>query len=126
MAPDAIHTAVHVRDLESMLDFYVAGIGLEKTRSFTFRGVENHYVGGEHGEIQFKYDPELTDPVEHGTGLDHLAVGVADVDATFESLVDSHDPPVEDAPMTVEPAGNARVAFVRDPEGYVCELVETG
>ncbi|MFB6160255.1 MAG: VOC family protein [Haloferacaceae archaeon] len=126
MAPDAIHTAVHVRDLDAMLDFYVEGVGLTKTRSFTFRGVENHYVGGDHGEIQFKYDPERSDPVEHGTGLDHLAVGVEDVDEAFASLVDSHDPTVEEAPMTVEPAGDARVAFVRDPEGYVCELVETG
>ncbi|MFB6304259.1 MAG: VOC family protein [Haloferacaceae archaeon] len=121
---DVIHTAIHVSDLDAMREFYVDALGLAEHHSFTYRGVENVYVGGEHGEIQFRYDPDRERPVEPDREtLDHLAVGVDDVDDAFDDLVTETGCPVVDRPTTVDQAG-ARVAFVEDPEGYVLELVE--
>jgi lactoylglutathione lyase len=122
---DVIHTALWVDDLDAMRSFYVDALGLDEHHSFTFRGTENVYVGGDHGEIQFRYDPDRTAPVDPDREtFDHVAVGVADVDAAFEDLVAAADPAVIEPPMTVEQAGT-RVAFVEDPAGYVLELVET-
>ncbi|MFB6302221.1 MAG: VOC family protein [Haloferacaceae archaeon] len=121
---DVIHTAIWVDDLDAMRSFYVDVLGLDEHRSFTFRGTENVYVGGDHGEIQFRYDPERSTPVDpERETVDHVAVGVADVDGAFADLVDETDCPVVEEPMTVEQAGT-RVAFVEDPTGYVLELVE--
>jgi lactoylglutathione lyase len=122
---DVIHTAVHVEDLEAMRSFYVDAVGLDERGSFTADGVENVYVGGEGGELQFRHDPDRETPVEPDREtLDHVAVGVDDVDAAFESLVAETGCPVVVEPRTVEAAGS-RVAFVEDPEGYVLELVES-
>ncbi|QHS15730.1 VOC family protein [Halopenitus persicus] len=125
---DVIHVAIPVSDLESTLEFYVDGVGLERSKSFTGDdGIENVYVSGDSApEIQFTYDPET--PLER-SGRDarplreHVAIGVEDVDETFRRLVDRVDPPVVAEPYR-EAASGSRIAFVRDPDGYVVELVE--
>jgi lactoylglutathione lyase len=122
---DVIHAAIRVDDVDEMRAFYVDALGLDEHGSFTFDGVENVYVGGEHGEIQFRYDPERTEPVEPDReAFDHVAVGVEDVDDALADLVAETGCPVIEEPLTVERAG-ARVAFVEDPQGYVLELVES-
>lgn len=122
-AMDVIHTAIAVSDLDATLDFYVDGLGLARSNEFEIDGVRNVYVAGEDGtEIQFKFDPASTEPVEPA-GIDHLAVSVDDVDAEFDRLREATDCPVQVEPTDI-PEANARVAFVEDPEGYVVELVE--
>lgn len=120
---DVIHTALWVSDLERTRAFYVEGLGLTENWSFTGDdGVENVYVGGENGELQFKYDPEGGPTIESGA-MDHVAVSVDSTDKAFDRLVDREDPPVREAPTTMEEI-DRRVAFVEDPDGYVVELVE--
>jgi lactoylglutathione lyase len=57
-----------------------------------------------------------------GTAFGHLAIGVADVKATTESLR------ALGAKVTREPGpvkfGTTMIAFVEDPDGYKIELVE--
>jgi lactoylglutathione lyase len=121
---DVIHTAIPVSDLDAMREFYVDALGLEENHSFTYGGVENVFVGGEDGELQFRYDPERETPVAPDRDtLDHFAVSVEAVDSAFEALVAATDCPVVTEPTTIDAAG-VRVAFVEDPEGYVLELVE--
>jgi lactoylglutathione lyase len=120
---DVIHTAVAVSDIEETLAFYTEALDLAYAHEFELNGVRNVYVAGEDGaEIQFKHDPDRTDPIEP-SGIDHLAVEVERVRETFEDLVATTDCPVVTEPTVVEPAG-ARAAFVEDPDGYVVELVE--
>lgn len=120
---DVIHTAVAVSDIEETLAFYTDGLDLEYAHEFELGGVRNVYVAGDDGmEIQFKYDPDRTDPVEPA-GIDHLAVEVESVPETFDDLVAATDCPVVEEPTVIEPA-DARAAFVEDPDGYVVELVE--
>jgi lactoylglutathione lyase len=119
---DVIHTALWVSDLDRTRSFYVDALGLEENWSFTSDGVQNVYVGGEHGEFQFKYDPD-GDPEIDARSVAHVAVGVDSVDETFERLVERAEPPVREEPTTMEQI-DRRVAFVEDPDGYVVELVE--
>ncbi|MFC6716996.1 VOC family protein [Natrialbaceae archaeon GCM10025810] len=121
---EVIHTALWTDDLDETIEFYVDVLGLERTWGFTADdGVENVYVGTEDGaELQFKYDPDgesTPDPA----GIDHLALGVDDTDAVFERVVEETGCEVEVEPTTMEDI-DVRVAFIRDPAGYVVELVE--
>ena len=121
---DVIHTAICVSDIEDAREFFVDALGLEEKWSFTLGGVENVYIGGDHGEIQLRYDPDQDDPTPDRTTLDHLAVSVDDVDTETERMVDETGCPVVDGPLTIEEA-NARVSFIEGPDGYVIELVES-
>lgn len=119
---DVLHTAVWVDDIDTQLDFYCDGLRLEKTREFDLDGVTNTYVAGESdAEIQFKHDG--TERESEPAGIDHLAVGVADMDGTIETVVERHGSEIVDEPRTLEEKG-LRIAFVTDPEGYVVELIE--
>ena len=120
---DVIHTAIWVSDLDDARSFFVDGIGLEEKASFTLGGVENVYVGGEHGDIQFKHDPERPEPTADRSALDHIALSVDDVDAEYERIVDATDCVVVEEPFSVDGAG-ARVTFLEGPDGYVVELGE--
>lgn len=120
---DVIHTALWVSDIDRTREFYVDALGLTENWSFTADdGVENVYIGGENAELQFKHDPTGGPTVDSGT-VDHVAVGVDDVDSVFERLVERADPPVHEPPTTMTNIGR-RVAFIEDPDGYVVELVE--
>ncbi|NHN60075.1 MULTISPECIES: VOC family protein [Halorussus] len=120
---DVIHTAIWVSDLDEAREFFVDAVGLSENWSFTLDGVENVYVGGEHGEIQLRHDPDRPDPEPDRSTVDHIAVSVDDVDAECERIVDETGCDVVEGPMTVDDA-DARVAFLEGPDGYVLELVE--
>ena len=119
---DVIHTALDVSDLEQTKEFYEEVLGLEHHWDFTHDGVVNYYVGTDDGaELQFKYDENDDSSIEPA-GVDHIALGVEDVDSTFERVVENADCPVVLEPTTFD-AANRRAAFVSDPDGYTVEFV---
>ena len=123
-AMDVIHTAIWVSDLDATREYYIDALGLEHTWDFERDGVTNFYVGGSsETEIQFKYDPGRTEPIEP-KGIDHLAVAVDDTDAMLEHMVEETGCEILGGPMEVA-AANAYVAFIEDPDGYGVELVES-
>jgi len=118
---DILHTCMNVSDADELADWYVEQLGFERTWEFTSEdgATRNVYVADDSGvEIQLS-DTEGDEAFEMGTGWDHLAVGVDDVDETFEA-VDHHGVVQEPAD---QPAAGARTAFVEDPDGHVVELV---
>ena len=119
---DVAHVALWVSDMDRAVEFYTE-LGLERQWSFTLDGVENIYVGGEHGELQLRHDPDRTTPIApNRADVDHIALTVDDTDAMVERATDA-GATVVTAPTVIEPA-DAYVAFVEDPEGYVLEFVE--
>jgi lactoylglutathione lyase len=120
---DVIHTALWVSDLEDARSFFVDGLGLSENWSFELDGVENVYVGGEHGELQLRHAPDRAVPAGDRERLDHVAVSVEDADAKAEALAERADTDLLQGPLTMD-APNARVAFLEGPDGYVVELVE--
>ena len=120
---DVIHTCIWVSDVDAAREFFLDGVGLEEHRSATLDGVENVWLGGEHGEIQLRHAPDHPDPAPDRSALDHVALSVDDVDAEVERIVDATGATVLDGPRTVDVA-NARIAFLEGIDGYVLELVE--
>ncbi|APX97752.1 VOC family protein [Natronorubrum daqingense] len=122
---DVLHTAVWIDDVDSVMEFYCEGLDLERTRDFVGDdGVTNYYVQGEaEAEIQFKHDADRNLDLEP-SGIDHIAIGVDDVESTLERLVEGYDSEVVDGPRRIE-RSNLLIAFVTDPSGYVVELIES-
>lgn len=121
---DIIHTAIWVSDVDEAESFFCDALGLTRAWEFDLDGVRNVYVRGDDGtEIQFRHDSDADGDVTP-SGIDHLAVGVEDVDAEFERVVEETGCPVVSEPTTVD-AADARVAFVEGPDGYVVEFVES-
>ncbi len=61
---------------------------------------------------------------DNGTGYGHIALGVADLDATLAALEEVGISP-EKPPYQVR-EGGSRICFVRDPDDYRIELIERG
>jgi lactoylglutathione lyase len=120
---DVIHTCIWVSDMDEAKEFYLEGIGLEEHRSATLGGIENVWLGGEHGEIQLRYADDHPDPAPDRADFDHLALSVDDVDGEVERIVENTGATVLDGPRTVDVA-NVRIAFLEGFDGYVIELVE--
>ncbi|MBP2249973.1 catechol 2,3-dioxygenase-like lactoylglutathione lyase family enzyme [Halarchaeum solikamskense] len=111
------HVALEVADVETTSAFYEDALGLHETRTFEIDGERSHCVGGDGGgELQFV---EVDDP---DRGVNHVAVTVADLDATIDAAVAEWDSEVVHRPKRLD--GGDRVAVLTDPEGYRVELIE--
>lgn len=120
---DVEHIAIWVSDLETTKAFYADSLGLAESREFETDGVTNLFLAGADGTaIQFKYDPDRSEPIEPG-GIDHLAIRIDDIETTFSRVVDETGCPVRSEPKTGY-GGGSTVAFIEDPDGYVIELAE--
>lgn len=120
---DVLHTAIWVSDVEASAAFYCDGIGLTYSREFEADGILNYFVTGDDGtEIQYKHDPTGCEDVDPA-GIDHLAVGVDDIQATVDRLRTEFDSTVIQSPTELD-ATESTVAFVTDPDEYTVELIE--
>ena len=84
----------------------------------------NVYMGlpGDGARLELTYNHGVSS-YELGTGYNHIAITVPDIDAALEELAAQGIEP-EKPPYTVR-EGGARLCFVRDPDGYRIELLET-
>ena len=84
----------------------------------------NVFMGlpGEDPRLELTYNHGV-DSYELGTGYNHIAIPVDDLDATLERLADEgiepEKPPYRPGGRTEGP----RICFVRDPDGYRIELI---
>ncbi|TKX57187.1 VOC family protein [Halorubrum sp. SS7] len=119
---EILHTCLNVADADRTADWYVDALGFERSWEFTVADgdTRNVYVADGNG-VEFQLsDTPGEEPSADGDRYDHVAVGVDDVDAAFADI-DHHG--VVEAP-TDHPEAGARVAFVKDPDGHVVELIE--
>ena len=125
---ELIHTCYRVTDPEASLSFYEA-LGFEKRRELPIRDEAVNYFLGIPGrdapELELTYNFEIPQGgYDLGTGYGHIAVTVDSLDATLEGLEKKGIEP-ERPPYTVR-EGGSRICFVRDPDGYRVELIESG
>lgn len=116
-----LHQCLNVADATASIEFYEQ-FGFEESWQFTTPDGEttNYYVTDADGvELQLSETAGQTD-FDMGTGWDHLALAVDDVDATV-NRIDHHGLAEEPGP---QPAAGAYTAFVEDPDGHLVELVE--
>ena len=123
-----LHTMLRVRDQAGAIDFYTRLLGMRQLRQFdvpktghtlTFLGYGDEASSA---VIELDHEKGRIDPFTAGDGYGHIAIGVPGIRAAIDRLRN------EGIEVLQEPAakrkGGAVIAFVRDPEGYVVELVE--
>ncbi len=125
MANAFVHTCVRVRDIEASTRFYEA-LGFEPRGRLNFESAYNVYLGlpGDGDRLELTVNVGHDEPYELGTGYNHFAITVEDLDGLLARLAQLGVEP-ERAPY--RPGGRdelPRIAFVADPDGYRIELIE--
>jgi lactoylglutathione lyase len=120
-----LHTCYRIGDIDRSVAFYEK-LGFEEVARMPIRDEAiNVFMGlpGEDPRLELTYNHGV-DSYELGTGYNHIAVAVDDLDGTLSGLADQGIEP-EKPPYTVR-EGGSRLCFVRDPDGYRIELIEAG
>ena len=123
--PALIHTCYRIGDIDRSVAFYEA-LGFEEMGRFPIRDEAiNVFMGlpGDGARLELTYNIGREEPYEIGTGYGHIAITAADLDATLANLAEQGIEP-EKPPYTVR-EGGSRICFVRDPDGYRIELIES-
>ena len=121
---ELIHTCYRIGDIDRSVAFYKA-LGFEETGRMPIRDEAiNVFMGlpGDGARLELTYNFGV-DAYELGTGYNHIAVTAEDLDTTLERLAGEGIEP-EKPPYTVRDGG-PRLCFVRDPDGYRVELIES-
>jgi len=121
---ELIHTCYRIGDIDKSVAFYEK-LGFQELARMPIRDEAiNVFMGlpDDGARLELTYNHGV-DSYEMGTGYNHIAVTVEDMDGTLEGLASQGIEP-EKPPYTVRGGGN-RLCFVRDPDGYRVELIET-
>ena len=123
-----LHTMVRITDPERSRAFYEA-LGFHFTRDFDIvRDGEleatNYFfsLGDADNVLELTYNHDGR-TYELGTGYGHIAVGVDDLDGTLARLAEQGIEP--ERPPYSGREGGSRLCFVRAPDEYRIELIET-
>jgi lactoylglutathione lyase len=122
--PALIHTCYRIGDIDRSVAFYEA-LGFEERRRVPIRDEAiNVFMGlpGDENRLELTYNFGV-DSYELGTGYNHIAITATDLDDTLDKLKDQGIEP-EKPPYTIR-EGGSRLCFVRDPDGYRIELIES-
>jgi lactoylglutathione lyase len=122
-AMELIHTCYRIGEIDRSVAFYEA-LGFEELRRMPIRDEAiNVFMGlpGDGPRLELTYNHGV-DQYELGTGYNHIALTVEDLDGTLERLA-GHGIDPEKPPYSLR-AGGSRICFVRDPDGYRIELIE--
>jgi lactoylglutathione lyase len=123
--PKLIHTCYRVFDLDRSISFYKK-LGLEEIGRIPIRDEAiNVFMGlaDDGPRLELTYNVGRAEPYEVGTGYGHIAITVEDMDAMLERLAAVGIEP-ERPPYSVR-EGGSRLCFVRDPDDYRIELIES-
>lgn len=128
--PRFLHVMIRVKDIDAAMHFYVDGLGMKplgerfdvpvRKVSAIYLGFDSFEAGG-CVELVKRWDAE--GPYTHGTGYGHIAIGTPDLEGMIEKL-EAMGTEVTLRP-TVLLEGAPAVAFVKDPDGYSLELIQT-
>ena len=123
-----LHAMVRITDPAASRAFYEA-LGMEFRRDLDIvRNGEleatNYFFGfpGDEAELELTFNHDGR-TYELGTAYGHVAIGVGDLDETLARLKDQGIEP-EREPYRVR-EGGSRLCFVRDPDQYRVEIIET-
>ncbi len=130
--PRLLHTMIRVADLDRSLAFYCDGMGMRQLHrldveagkfSIVFVNFTEDYRSGAI-ELTWNWEGEANEKgYTHGSGYGHVAIGVPDIRAMCERLR-KRGYEISTEPKQMLP-GAPMLAFVKDPDGYAIELIET-
>lgn len=115
---------INVSDLEKSVDFYENTLCLTITHRVEEKEFREVILGGENGNrIQLAWQRERSGPIEHGNGFWKLYLQTDDCAGLYKRCIDAG------AESVMEPQELAEwpvvAAFVKDPDGYLVEILET-
>jgi lactoylglutathione lyase len=122
---ELIHTCYRIGEIDRSVAFYEA-LGMEEIGRMPIREEAiNVFMGfpGDGARLELTYNHGV-DSYELGTGYNHVAITVENLDEVLPQLAEQGIEP-EKPPYTVR-EGGSRLCFVRDPDGYRIELIERG
>jgi lactoylglutathione lyase len=119
-----LHTCYRIGEIDRSVAFY-AELGFEEVARMPI-GDEaiNVFLAlpGEDPRLELTYNHGV-ESYDHGSGYNHIALAVDDLDATLERLATAG---IEPEKPPYRPGGRIeghRIAFVRDPDDYRIELI---
>jgi len=124
-----VYILLRVQDLDRSIKFYREGLEMKvfdranigPARSTVAIVGFTDYATGGLIELSCPWDNEK--PFTHGTGYDHFSVGVGDIHGAVQQAVDAG------AEIDVPPTGylgrGPLIAFLKDPDGYRFEFIQT-
>ncbi len=121
-----LHTMIRTGDLDRSIDFYTKVLGMKLLRQHDYPEGKFTLAFLGYGDERDQAVIELTynwgvDRYDLGTGYGHIAIEVDDVYAACDEIKKQGGTVVREAgPMN---AGTTIIAFVRDPDGYMIELI---
>ncbi len=127
--PRLLHSMIRIRDVDASLRFYRDGMGMKLLDRYDFEAYEFSILFlsfddyGDGPAIELTYNWGVEEPYSHGSGYGHIALGVPDVAETVKALA-GHGGTVTREPYQLVPGGPT-MAFVKDPDGYAIELIQT-
>ncbi|MDQ1727644.1 MAG: lactoylglutathione lyase [Frankiaceae bacterium] len=122
---ELIHTCYRIAEIDRSVAFYEK-LGFEEVGRLPIRDeAVNVFMGlpGDGARLELTWNKDQDGAYEIGTGYGHIAITVEDLDGTLAKLREVGIEP-ERPPYTVRDGGN-RICFVRDPDQYRIELIET-
>jgi lactoylglutathione lyase len=122
-APALIHTCYRIGDIDRSVAFYEA-LGFEELSRKPIRDEAiNVFMGlpGDGPRLELTYNFGV-DAYTHGTGYNHIAITVADMQGALAGLAEQGIEP-EKPPYRIREGGSL-LCFVRDPDGYRIEMIE--
>jgi lactoylglutathione lyase len=117
---------INVDDLDRSVEFYTQVLGLQEKTKIDLGELHEVLVGGEDDRtaILLVKHADRTDVPTPGTGFEKIVLVANDIDALYQRVGRSGGTPVQE-PWTLARLG-MKVALVRDPDGYLIELIEQG
>lgn len=125
MSKKMIHTCIRVKDLEKSISFYGDVIGMEEVRRLDYPEYKFTLVylalPGDTYELELTYNYDQEEPYDLGNGYGHIAIGVNDLEDTYEEYSQSG---YEVTDLKELSDGAASYFFIKDPDGYKIEIVQ--
>lgn len=122
------HAMIRVMDLDKSIAFYtqVLGMTLLRQEDYPEGRFTLAFIGygdeTNHTVIELTHNWDQNEPYQLGNGFGHFALGVNGIYEVCEDLRKiGADIVREPGPMK---GGSTEIAFIKDPDGYLIELIE--
>ena len=121
------HTMIRVYDLDRSIEFYEQALGFSLSHTSDHENGEFSLafldIPNSDAQLELTYNWGQEQAYDLGEGYGHIALYVDDMDKAVAQINNAgYD--LDRGPKT-SPSGTKRMAFVKDPDGYAIELLET-
>jgi lactoylglutathione lyase len=122
--PRIAYVAYNVENVDRALGFYVGLLGMQEQMRFPIGGGVNEVVlafpESKGSGLILMWKDTGAAPVVPGDGYSRFVIRVSDIDGAVAALTEA-GVPLQTPPTD---AGSLRFAMIRDPDGYLIELLQ--